>query len=300
MVTSNPSPDSLSATVGRVEKCLELSVGYARKDAELVTAEPVAGCRLDAHDLGELCRQAREQRIAGRMAEEVVEALEPVEVVEHEHVRIVGAAGEHVVEVGDQPAAVPEMCERIGDREHLDAGRDRCVLPERQERSDQHEPDGRRGQDESEQVELTEVIVDEHGQRYQRADDRRRCQRSSLQLDPARAARADPGGNGEKDPHQRPQDVEQRSFLVGADRGGPQVDGVRHTRGEEGEADHHPLEPGRPAGQPEDAGDEREEHDVAERVGEIGGDRERLALGVVERHLQQEGRTDGARPPGRR
>ncbi len=33
------------------------------------------------------------------------------------------------------------------------------------------------------------------------------------------------------------------------------------------------------------------QHDVPERVGEVGGDRQRFALGVVERDLEQERRS---------
>ncbi len=86
--------------------------------------------------------------------------------------------------------------------------------------------------------------------------------------------------------------------LVGADGGHPEVDGIRDAGGQERRPDHDPLDSGVPAGQPEDAGDEPEQDDVAERVGEVGGDRDGLALGVIERDLEQERRSDGPHREG--
>ena len=76
------------------------------------------------------------------------------------------------------------------------------------------------------------------------------------------------------------------------DGGRPEVDTVRDRGGEERHADHDPLAPGVTADEPEHTDDEREQDDVPERVGEVRGDRQGVALGVVERELEQERRAD--------
>ena len=232
------------------------------------------------------------------MPEQVVEPLEPVEVVQDEDVRVRRAAVESPLQVLDEPPAIPELGKWIGDREQLDLARDRSVLPQRRHGSDQHHADCSCGEHERERVDVPEVIDDKDGERQDRADDGRRDQRPPFQRDPSYPPRLNPGRNGEENAHQRPQDVEQRALDVRPGGGRPQVDGVGDRSGDERSADHDPLAPGRDADEPEHTDHESEQDDVAERIREIRRDREKTALAVVEGQLEKErcaDRTDGQR-----
>ena len=80
------------------------------EDAELVAAQPIGLARLGDR-VGEPPAEAREQRIAGLMAERVVVDLESVQIEERQsHSR----HGHGLVEVGEQAAAVAELGEHIG------------------------------------------------------------------------------------------------------------------------------------------------------------------------------------------
>ena len=88
-MTLKPSPCSTSAA-GASSSTSLAGVGIG-EDAELVAAQPIGPpVALDA--AVERLAQAREQRVAGEVAEGVVVALEAVEVEEQEHGGVRGAA----------------------------------------------------------------------------------------------------------------------------------------------------------------------------------------------------------------
>ena len=86
---------------GAVDERLGLAVLDSGEEAELVAAEPVGRAVRAGHGR-ELLAEPREQRVAGRVAERVVVALEAVEVEEHEKRRPDGLGRRRrAVEVGD-------------------------------------------------------------------------------------------------------------------------------------------------------------------------------------------------------
>ena len=134
--TSKPSPVSVSASsCGR-----ETSRAWrSRRSRGRRTRRRQAGRRARGRrGTRELLAEPGEQRVAGRVPEGVVVALEAVEVVEDEQ-PLAGFPGlEGVVEVGEQPATVPEPGERVGRREQVDALGHLRVLAEGQHRAGDH------------------------------------------------------------------------------------------------------------------------------------------------------------------
>ena len=102
---------------GRQQLDLIAAIGVGQ-DAELVAAEairtPVA---LDT--AVERLPEAREERVAGEMAEGVVVALEAVEVEEQEHGGVRGPAGRATLEVDHEPAPVGQAGQAVAGRGRL-------------------------------------------------------------------------------------------------------------------------------------------------------------------------------------
>ena len=112
--------------LGRREHLLAL--GGGRDDHELVATDPV-GAAVRADDGCEAAPQAREQRIAGRVAERVVVVLEPVEVEHPDGQRLAPVERpEARLHVGEQlaPVAEPGQCVRRSRRGGCAGARGRC------------------------------------------------------------------------------------------------------------------------------------------------------------------------------
>src|SRR6266508_4325840 len=95
------------------------------------------------------------------MAEAVVVTLEAVEVEEHQQRRSGMLLVQPPLEVEDELAAVEETRERVGDR--LMAGQlvEPRVLPEGRDEAEDDEKQRRSREDNSQQVHVSEVVVDE-------------------------------------------------------------------------------------------------------------------------------------------
>ena len=117
------------------------------QDAELVAAHPVR--RATAGDEAvELLAEAREQRIAGGMAEGIVVVLEAVQVEHGEDMRRLLLEGR--CEVVEQLPAIPQTGEGIGASLVAGAGEHVHVLRERHREAHEHGQDGRRREHEGE------------------------------------------------------------------------------------------------------------------------------------------------------
>ena len=143
-------------------------------------------------------------------------------------------------------------------------------------------------------VPVLEVAVDEHGERDEPADRRRRAERPPLEpagrcrrvgeLQAANASRSSAAG-------QRASRIV--PDVIRPDRRLVEVDGIGERRERQRAADQRPRGSGPPARDPEDGDDEREQDDVGERVGEVDRLRREVPLVRGEDDLEQHGRADG-------
>ncbi len=85
-----PGPCSESAATLACTSASIVLGGVAQEHAELVAAHPVGGA-VGGDDRPQLVAEARQQGVAGGVAEGVVVALEAVEVVQHELPRLARA-----------------------------------------------------------------------------------------------------------------------------------------------------------------------------------------------------------------
>ena len=173
--TAKPSPRSVSAARTSVAAP---SAATVEQRAELVAAHPVGPAVADDRRR-EPAAEAVQERVAGRVAEGVVVALEAVEVAQHEDVGL--AAVEPRLEVGEQPAAVAEAGQRVGDRLVAHGLEDAEVLAERRDHADDHGEQRGAGERHGDDVDLRGVGVERDAER-----DRRRTR-------PGRGAGASPG-----------------------------------------------------------------------------------------------------------
>ena len=118
-----------------VDERLGLTVRDRREEAELVPAEPISGT-FGARYGREFLAEAREQRVAGRVAERVVVALESVEVEQHEECRPHGVGAQTALEVGEQLATIAEPRQRIRGRFPMRELEEAAVLAERHRQPD--------------------------------------------------------------------------------------------------------------------------------------------------------------------
>src|SRR5262249_59852689 len=106
---ADPPPSLEERGRARLDERLRAVATDRGEDAELVSSEPErmpGRARSDLQGLSE----PREQRIAARMAERVVVALEPVHVEDDEHPR--AAATKRPLELQHEPSAIPEPGQR--------------------------------------------------------------------------------------------------------------------------------------------------------------------------------------------
>ena len=153
------------------------------------------------------------------------------------------------------------------------------------------------------------LVVDEQPERDQREDggedEHARERHAAAGLHGAEPA---PGGVGEQQRRGRPHRGEERVLPVGAEGDLARVDDVGDRLGGEREREQRPAEAGAPAGQRQQRDDEREQDEVEQRIGEVGGDLEPVAGGVGEHRVEGDrrgerrdrGRADGGVEPHRR
>ena len=146
------------------------------------------------------------------------------------------------------------------------------------------------GEHDAERVDRVDLVVDEDPERDQR--ERGREDEHARERHAAAQARAErpPGGVGEQQHRRRPQRREQRVARVGAERDLARVQDVGDRLHRERDREQRPAEPGPPAGQREQRGDEREQAEVEQRIGEVGRGLPAVAGGVGEHRVERDGR----------
>ena len=223
------------------------------------------------------------------MAEDVVVALEAVEVVEDEGVRRAVLGVQRVLEVAHQPPPVAEAGERIGQRLAPRVGKHREVREERHPEAPDDGEQRRPRQRDREQVQAREVVGDQQRQAQQREQRRDDEHAPALERPRAHVAGRHPGGPGEQERRRRPARLEDRARLPGAGGVAPEVDPVADAEDDEAEGQRAPGATGLPAGERDAAGDHAEQDEVAERVGEVGRNLDRLAAGALQDALEDDG-----------
>ena len=279
------------------QQALGLVVDAVEQDAELVAAEAVGLAAALDHAL-ELAGEADEQRVAGGVAEDVVVVLEAVEVEQRDRALDVGV--EAVLEVAHQAAAVAEAGQRVGQRLAGRLGRHPGVVAEGQDHAqDRAEQRGGREHD-GEVVEvLDQVAVHEHPQAGERRRGGHDHRAQASGVGHRALARRHPRGPAEQEGRGGPQRVEQRAVDVGAERGLVEEQSVGDRDRDEARADHGPRAAGAPAGEAEHAGHDREQEQVADRVGDVGQQqRAGLRRGADQRLEQEHGGEAGGRERG--
>ena len=113
-------------------------------------------------------------------------------------------------------------------------------------------------------------------------------------LDGHRAARGLPGGGREEHQARGPAAVPQARVDVGLVGDGDEVVGVGDPEEHDAQAQQRPGAIGAPAAQREGGDDDREQDEVADRVGEVRGDAERVAADRVQHGLQDDRGAHGA------
>ena len=270
---------------------LDPVVGDLGQDAELIAAEPVAAV-VGPDRFRELLAEPRQQEIARRVAEAVVVGLEAVQVVEHENPARRLRRGEQRIEIGEESSPVPEAGQCIGEGEGGRRRGDAGVLAEGQHRPRDNRQHRRRRERNADRISMLDVAVDEHRDRDRSADERRRGERAVFEDELPPPTPRQPGGDREKQERCRPESVEEGSRHVAPDRGLVEVCAVGDRRQRQGDGDQRPISAGAPAGEPEHAGEERQQDDVAKRVGEVDRVGEQLAVGLVQDHVEQDRRSD--------
>ena len=255
--------------------------------AELVAAHPV-GARQRPDRALEGGSEPGQQRIAGRVAERVVVALEPVQVEENEYLRAALRLGE----ILEQPAPIAESGQGVGERLLAAQPNHPEVVEEDENQPQDQRADAGGAERQGERVNPNPVVVDEHGQSGE-AEERRRRQELPA-FDPrAEPHRRRPRGDGEEHEREQPPQVEQRPERIRVRRDPEEIRSVGEREAGEAGGDQQPLAPRPPAGHRKHADDEREQHHVAERVGEIRRDRQRVPAGRLDDRPEGDRRSDG-------
>ena len=232
--------------------------------------------------------QTGEQRVARRVAEGVVVGLEAVEVVENERAR--RARFERALEVRQQPAAVAQAGQRVGQGFAARVVEDRQVGEEGHREAPDHRQQRGPGQAHREQVQVAEVVGDQQREREQREQQRQHERPAPVERPSAHRSRARPGRDGHEQHRGRPAGLEHRAGLPAAGRVLEEVEAVAHPEGDAARGQRAPRGARLPAGQRDAAGDQADEHEVGHRVGEIGGDLQRLAAGRPQHALEDDRR----------
>lgn len=138
------------------------------------------------------------------------------------------------------------------------------------------------------------VVVREEPEPDQAAGERGREQGSPLEGNVGAPERL-PGSRGQEQHRSGPQRVKDRPLRVARCRRLEEEDAVRDRRRRQSGPDQHPRPVRPPACQSEDANHGREQQDVSDRVGEVGDDHARAAVGASEHDFEQDRRADGRR-----
>ena len=274
-MTAKPSPASLSASTAASRNDSGLERRDVGEHAELVAAEPVGRSRRRRSTASSAVGEAREQRVAGRVAERVVVDLEAVEVEDREQPRLgVAPVRKRAIEVGDEPAAVAEPGQGVGDRVRRASGSrmrafSRKVMPGADDHGDDRRarpgsPPGGSAAGSGRSVKIPRPISP---------------QTSGV----ASSGRPSSSTSGPWPPAATPRRRAAASRPARARRGSCPRCSCRSRSGRgrcrrRARSPRAPapisiqVRPGLPAGQREDADHGREQKDVAERVGEVDDD----------------------------
>ena len=272
------SAGSASAFTARVDDRV-VGLGVAlEQDAELVAAETVGAAVAGDGGL-EVGAEALQERIAGHVAEGVVVLLEAVEVEEREGApvggrRLVGG----VLQVAHQGAAVGQAGEAVGQRLAPAGAQQAQVLAEEHAAAGAGDEQRPGGQQRGGQVHGGELADDEHRERDggEGGGQGQRAPGDLLDVAPRRGLPR--GGRGQRRA-QGPQRVDPRARDVGPEGRLVAEDRVGDDVGELAEAEQQPRAVHAPAVEAEGHDDERDLQDVADRIGQVEGDVDRVALG---------------------
>jgi hypothetical protein len=123
-----------------------------------------------------------------------------------------------------------------------------------------------------------EVVVDEHAHR-EAAEGHREDEVAPTAPEHPRGRPRLPGGARDDHGGEHPAPVEQRAGFVGVCRDAIEVEAVRHAEDDEACHEHGPRPAEAADGERHEPDGERDQHEVAQRIGEVGGDRERRPAG---------------------
>ena len=253
---------------GQRRQLLALAAGH---DAELVAAEAVAAAPV-RHGVREVAAEARQQRVADRMAEAVVVGLEAVEV---EHDQRAGALGvgarDQLVQVNEQAAAVRQPREGVGERLAPRALEQVQVLAVGERHPHDHRAEGGHGERHRGSVDGGDRLVGEHAERGER--EQRRQRHHPVALDPQRAGRRRRAPRGGAD-HQRrrgPQRRYERAVHAAAGRVHVHEEAVDDGRGREPGPEQRPGGARAPPGDREHRHHAAQQQEVRQQIGEVDG-----------------------------
>ena len=291
---SKPSPRSDSAAAAATTSG---SIGRPAGSSSAQNSSPPMrnACAAALEERGEAAAEADQQRIARRVPERVVVVLEAVEVEEHEHERVGGRRARQLpLEHARERAAVAEAGERVGLRLLARRAQHRDVVGEREHRADHDREERRGGEADGDGIQPREAAVDEQaetaGAEAERHDD---PPQPLVGRDDGRGPRRLPGGAADQEQPEPPAGIEPGAGLVGAVRVADEVERVREPERRDAGEQQHPGAVQPPAGAGQGADDHADQDEVAERVGEVGGDLERLARGVLLHGVEDERRAGG-------
>jgi hypothetical protein len=117
-----------------------------------------------------------------------------------------------------------------------------------------------------------DAFARQHPDREERRGDRHRGDAHPARHHPLAGRRRHPGRAREEQGAERPGDVEEAAFDVGALRRLEQVGDVGDGQDDDARPEQRPGGAGAPAGEGGGGDDQREQRQVADRIGEVGGD----------------------------
>ncbi len=207
-------------------------------------------------------------------------------------------AAERPLEVAHEPAAVGDAGERVGQR--LPAGEAQRAQVGRVAGGEapEHRDDAQPGEDHREQVEPREVVGDQQAQAEDGEGHGRQQRAAAHPLVGTHDVGGRPGGVGDEQEARGPAGLPDRAGVPGAEGVGHEVVGVRDAEQREAAAEQHPHPPEAPPPERHRAGDHAEQDRVAEGVGEVRGDLQRLAVGRAEHAAEDRGGAEGGHGQG--
>jgi hypothetical protein len=249
--------------------------------AHLVTAD--RGLQLGA--------EPAQQRVARRVAEAVVVALEAVEVEQQQQVRQRLVLGAQQLEVAQQLEPVAEPGQRVGPRLSAGEAEALAALVVRHREAADHGEHRGGGERHGKRLGRGPVVLHEQREAAEREDDRQDDARHVV----GRAGLPPRGLPRREADDQRagdPPDVEQRAGGVGLAGHLEEVDAVADREHAEPGTEHdpRPVEPLAAGGH--DADDEPDQDHVGERVRQVGDDRRGVAAGRGAHGLEDHGGGD--------